>query len=134
MGKLVSIFPDLIEGQSKIHGKGVFAGKQFNSGDEILEVPSERIGLLNHSCDPSAAFVFTDGRTTLKAIRPVKPMMEITVDYTLTATEDPRLVCSCGTGRCRKAIGLYSTLPAAARERYEWMKIVPDYVVASTMA
>lgn len=162
MGKLVSVFPDLIEGKSKIHGRGVFAGRQFNSGDEIQDwTPAflvtedeleggpdddfgfqvgptlfiQRTGKIddftNHSCDPSAAAIIGNGRVVLKAIRPIKPMMEVTIDYSLTMLNDPwARQCNCGTARCRKVIAEYKTLPADVRQRYEWMKIVPAYVTA----
>jgi SET domain-containing protein len=86
--------------------------------------------LANHSCDPSTAVIIGGGKAILKAIRPVRAMMEITFDYSLTMRDDPwTMKCNCGARSCRGEVREYKLLPAAVRERYEWMKIVPDYVL-----
>lgn len=153
----ISLVPDLIQGSSAIHGKGAFAGRQYNSGDEIwdflrpnppvisaLEDACDNMlqvgeglylgmtGLVsdcfNHSCDPAAAVVIGRGRVVLKAIRPIKPMMEVTFDYSLTMKDDPwTLECLCRSAACRKTVREYRALPEEVRRRYEWMKIVPEY-------
>jgi hypothetical protein len=161
MGVLVNAaIPDLIAGMSKINGKGVFAGRHFNSGDVIAdwtptflhrqdELPTEESTALqvgpdayvywgiecvdnyvNHSCDPSAAVIIGSGKVLLKAIRPIKPMMEITFDYSITIKDDAwSMSCSCGAKNCRWTILEYKLLPEDVRRRYEYMKIVPAYAM-----
>ena len=159
MRELVSIIPDLIVGKSKLHGKGVFAGRHFNSGDVIITFAGDlytyedtlgpyegmflQVGkdlymgpsgqaddLINHSCDPTAAVVMVDRTVVLKAIRPINPMMEITYDYSIFVIDDPwTMQCNCGTAKCRKIIADYKTLPEDLRRHYEYMKIVPAYVL-----
>lgn len=167
MGIGVKVIPDLIVGVSKLHGKGVFAGRHFNSGDQILEfkgilyefdstmtdIPDDfaylQVGknlflgpdgspwgapddLVNHSCDPNSAVIIKDGKVTLRAICPIKPMMEILYDYALTMSNDPwTMSCRCGHEKCRKTVGEYKTLPSDVKRRYEYMKIVPEYVILS---
>lgn len=127
---VVSIIPDVIEGTSKVHGKGLFAGKQFNSGDAVLNIKDPKVSLINHSCDPSVAFVSLGESCVARAIRPIKHMMELTADYSIAATESLDMVCNCRSLKCRGVVKEYAALPKDVRERYEYMKIVPDYVLA----
>lgn len=161
MGKLVSVIPDLIPGTSKIQGRGIFAGRHFNSGDTIAdwtppyllhedELPGKaedcialQVGpdlfapasgqlddFTNHSCDPNAAVIIGNGKVLLKAIRPINPMMEVTFDYSVTMKNDGwSMKCNCGTSRCRGVVREYKFLPEEVRRRYEYMKIVPAYVL-----
>jgi len=86
---------------------------------------------INHSCDPSCALIVKDGKAVLKAIRPMNVMTEITFDYSLTMMGDTwTMKCGCRAAKCRGIIAEYATLPPDVRRRYEWMKIVPDYVVS----
>lgn len=155
----ISVIPDVIEGKSKIAGKGAFAGRHYNSGDIIFDwsdycvvhkddplmddkalqvapdlfmpkYPGCVDDLVNHSCDPNSAVVIRDGKVQLKAIRPINAMMEITFDYSITMLDDEWFMeCKCGAKNCRRVILEYKQLPADIRQRYEWMKIVPDYVM-----
>ena len=157
----MSVIPDLIEGKSRIAGRGVFAGRRYTSGDLIFDfmkpppafchrddLPmgkaialqvSHDIYLLasgaiddyfNHSCDPNAAVIIRGGTAILRAIRPIKPMEEITFDYSLTMVDNPlEIPCRCGVPACRKVVREYRTLPAEVRHRYEHLKIVPEYVL-----
>jgi hypothetical protein len=157
----VSIIPDVIPGKSKIQGSGAFAGRHFNSGDVIFDwsdyyvvrgddlrmddkalqvapdlfmpkYPGCVDDMVNHSCDPSSAVVIRDGKVQLKAIRPINAMSEITFDYSITMLDDEwSMKCLCGAKKCRGVILEYRKLPADVRERYEWMKIVPEYVIPS---
>lgn len=165
MGIVVSVIPDLIIGKSKLHGKGVFAGRHYNSGDTVLEFggylydrdaiagqkeflflqvgenlylgPDEEPwgsldDLINHGCDPNSAVIIGNGKVILKAIRPIKPMMEIIYDYSITMKDDPwTMSCRCGYVSCRKTISEYKTLPFEVRRSYEYMKIVPEYAIPS---
>lgn len=72
--------------QSEIHGTGMFATKQFNSGDLIMV---SRHGLLrtqggryiNHSPDPNCKMVSVIDDIFVEAIKTIKPNKELTVDY-----------------------------------------------------
>jgi hypothetical protein len=161
MGVVVnSIIPDIIEGKSKVHGRGAISGRHYNSGDVIAdwtptflasraELPAGecvavQVGpdhyvlgvadgatrLMNHSCDPGAAVIIGNGKVILKAIRPINPMMEITFDYSITMQDDSfSMTCNCGAKNCRGVVREFRALPQAVRERYEWMKVVPAYVL-----
>lgn len=163
MGVMVSMFPDVIEGKSKISGRGAFAGRHYNSGDVIFDwsdcyvvrrgdpviddkalqvspdlymprYPSSPCvdDLVNHSCDPSAAIIIVGATVKLKAIRPINAMMEVTFDYSVnTLDSEWAMKCKCGAKNCRGIILEYRQLPESVRERYEWMKIVPDFVLAA---
>lgn len=101
-------------------GPNIFMGPSGTFDDSI-----------NHSCDPSCALIVKDGKAVLKAIRPINAMMEITFDYSLTMMGDPWIMeCGCGAAKCRGTIAEYATLPSDVRQRYEWLKIVPDYVAS----
>jgi 3-methyladenine DNA glycosylase AlkD len=115
---------------SKIHGKGVFANKNFKKGEVVIKwyprkVSKEEINKLstyekkniiyldgeyllmqepenkiNHSCKPN---------TKVKdfcdiAIKSIKKGEEITSDYTTNLPEGEILTCNCGSKSCREII------------------------------
>jgi hypothetical protein len=73
--------------ESKIHGKGLFANKEFNEGDligiaHINGNPTGMIGRFhNHSDKPNAHSVSFGNKKYLAALRPLMKGEEITVDY-----------------------------------------------------
>jgi uncharacterized protein len=113
---------DLIVKKSLIHGKGVFAGRDFAKGEVVLEtrlVPisheqaanmtdDERHFLvmegddyfimpeperyINHSCDANTA---VQGNTDI-ALRDIKEGEEITSNYGLVKAEE-NFICKCGS-------------------------------------
>ncbi len=55
----------------------------------------------NHSCEPNCG-VF--GSNMLVAMRDINSGEEITFDYSMTDSQDLKMVCHCGTSSCRKII------------------------------
>lgn len=84
---------------SPIAGQGLFSDGALPSGSPVDADPD----LLNHSCDPTLAWV--DGGTRLAAFRDVAAGEELTVDYA-TCTTDPAMLlrCHCETYRCRQMV------------------------------
>jgi SET domain-containing protein len=122
---------DIIIKDSKIHGKGVFADRDFQKGEivlrwhpkelskkELIDLPKEnkkyiitkdKIKYLmqsperyvNHSCEPNTT-ADTDSFCDI-AIKDIKKGEEITSDY----KDDPyhlKMKCNCGSKKCRGAI------------------------------
>jgi hypothetical protein len=84
---------------SAIAGRGSFIDGALASGSAV----DADLGLLNHSCDPTVAWV--DGEARLVAFRDVAAGEELTVDYA-TCTTDPSMLlrCHCETYRCRQMV------------------------------
>ena len=94
------LIPNFKVGPSKIHGKGVFATKQFKSGEFINNglLPTGKPGPLNdktfyatdfgkfvnHSYTPNASLEFEDDAYKVYAMRDIEPGEELTSDYTQT--------------------------------------------------
>ena len=57
---------------------------------------------INHSCEPNADVLITEGLMLVFPIRDIPPGEEITVDY-LNSFEMDRTVCQCRTTSCRKS-------------------------------
>lgn len=80
---------------SPIHGKGLFAAKDFQ---ESVICPA-RLGAMrtpagrytNHSMNPNCAMIFSDGDIYLKAIKFIAKDTELTTDYDMTLTRS--LLC-----------------------------------------
>lgn len=126
-------------------GTGVFAGRPFDIGDELLEFVGERkemdafkdlthalqIGpttyispsgkiddYVNHSCDPNAGVRDDKGRIVLFALRPIARGDEITFDYATTqAGHHMTISCACGSPLCRKTIADFRDMPGE-RQQY----------------
>ena len=56
---------------------------------------------INHSCEPNADVLITEGSMFVFPIRDITPGEEITVDY-LNSFEKDRTVCRCRSALCRK--------------------------------
>ena len=84
---------------SAIAGRGIFTERALASGSAVDADPE----LLNHSCDPTLAWV--DGGGRLVALRDVAAGEELTMDYA-TRTTDPSMLlrCHCETYRCRQMV------------------------------
>jgi SET domain-containing protein len=84
--------------------------------DYLLQIsPNEFLNLaedtkyVNHSCNPSAAFLHQNGE--LVALRDLDLGTEITFDYSANENTDFKLTCRCGSPQCRGVI-----LPLQANE------------------
>jgi hypothetical protein len=85
-------------------------------------VPPPPIVYLNHSCEPNCGLLIRRHAEELevRALRPVAPGEELTVDY---ATLEYEIAgyhgrCYCGAPSCRGKITGYKDLPAALRAAY----------------
>jgi hypothetical protein len=112
-------------GRSEIHGKGMIAGRRFETGEPVwtltgkpifgavTESGPNYIGLgpdvwidpdlpldhINHHCTPNAAF---GPRRQLLALRPIEAHEEVTIDYSTTECDAAwAMRCSCGADDCR---------------------------------
>lgn len=117
--------------ESKIEGKGVFANRNFNKGEIVIQwdtshklIPTEAKKLSKKEkrylayfkrkyflMQPPARFVnhSCDSNTLPKdfcdiAKRNIKKGEEITSDYSLTETANFKMKCKCGSRKCRKII------------------------------
>ena len=118
--------PDIIIKQSVIHGKGIFAGRDFKKGEIILRWKPRVINKseLANLSEPERKFIFSAGpdtyyhmqeperfvnhscenNTTVQdacdvAIRDIKAGEEITANYNDDGIDD--FVCNCKTKHCR---------------------------------
>ncbi len=124
--------PNIIVKRSKIHGKGVFANRDFKKGEiavkyHLKPLSEEEFNSLsksekrftsfedgkywlfpsperyvNHSCSPNAA-------TNLKAkhdaaIKEIKKGEEILIDYSSDNIPGLNMKCKCGSKNCKKVI------------------------------
>jgi hypothetical protein len=99
---------------SKIHGKGVFANKNFKKSeivfrwDSLLQNESVVVkspsSFLNHSCDAN----LTDKEGENIALRNINEGEEITCNYVLEKVPFLKMECACGSENCEKEIkGLF---------------------------
>jgi uncharacterized protein len=137
-------------------GLGVFANRDIQAGDVILEIegplidfaetkrrgPREcmaiQIGrdcyidtqppgvLVNHSCKPNSGI---KGDRYLVALRVIRKGEEIFYDYSTTIEEQSfTMRCLCGEPGCRGIIGDFSKLPIAVQERYIGLGVVMGFI------
>ncbi len=101
--------------------------------DHYLNPEGEIGAFANHSCNPNAGVVKSGRRLLLRAIRPIAAGDEITHDYsTLLGADDVwKMKCNCGQTNCRKVVGSFSKLPAAALRRYRRLGVIPDFILRS---
>jgi uncharacterized protein len=115
---------------SKIHGKGVFANKDFKKGEivikwnpkyiskeEVNKLPAEEIDFVsykegkyilmqeperfvNHSCNPNTNSI----NSSDVAIKEIKNGDEITSDYSKDVIPGFKMKCNCGSKNCRGVI------------------------------
>ncbi|MBX4195490.1 SET domain-containing protein-lysine N-methyltransferase [Candidatus Parcubacteria bacterium] len=145
---------NFITNQSKIHGKGAFATKDFEKGDIIFIFKGrvykrdnknvqdtfanpDSIGIdKNTWIDPIRDFHFINhscdpnmgikGRVTFCALKNIRKGEELTFDYSINEA-DPRwhMKCNCGARNCRKVIKSVQSLPVNIYKHY--MPFVPRY-------
>jgi cyanophycin synthetase len=125
-------------------GKGIFARRSFAEGEPILRgwgepaarrvresiqvgadlhiVPRPPLVYLNHCCEPNCGVLISrcEEQIEVRALRPIEPGEELTVDYATFESEiaghDGR--CQCGAPSCRGRITGYKDLPASLRAAY----------------
>ncbi len=111
--------------QSKVHGFGVFAARDLQAGEAIVQLrgdvargsfaladpdyigvgpdiwvdPDHPLDYINHSCEPNCAF---KARRMMTATRTIKRDEELLIDYSSTELDSQwSLECGCGTPSCR---------------------------------
>lgn len=138
-------------------GRGVFAGRAFHAGEEVLEFFGERrdvsafpdlthalqVGpreflsssggvddFVNHSCEPNCGITETDGRIVLIALKDLKNGEEITFDYSTTQAGGFWVMgCQCGTAACRGNIGDFSDLSPVLQAFYIKRRAVLPFLI-----
>ena len=149
---------ELIEIGECRFGRGVFAARAIDQGEEILRFTGPIISLqeaeekgetsanplqigpdtfmdleepgvlVNHSCDPNAGIV-DDSR--LVAISRIEKGEEIFYDYSATVSDDPwEMECFCETELCRGKIGDFKGLPRVVKQRYLRLNIVQRFIAS----
>ncbi len=126
---------DVVVRKSGIHGKGVFAARDFRKGEVVLkwdtsnELTEKELRTLPEK--KKKYVICLDGRYVLMkppetyvnhscdnnviakshcdvAIRDIRKGEEITSDYSRECDKSFRMKCSCGSRNCRKFIRSYS--------------------------
>jgi uncharacterized protein len=122
---------DVIVKKSKIHQKGIFASRNFKKGETILHwdisktLAKREVNKLSneeklHICFANDKYIITqkpecfvnhscEANTYPKdfceiAARNIKKGEEITADYTNDMPPNTKLICNCGSSKCRKII------------------------------
>lgn len=137
-------------------GRGLFAGRQYASGELILVLEGPRYDrdhpihgtdlganllqtgwrtyillgapgvFANHSCHPNAGIA---GNRRLVAIAPIAPGDEIRFDYSTTMAENYwTMPCLCGENSCRGLVTDFKDLPPAIRSRYLRLGVVQKFI------
>jgi phosphoribosylformimino-5-aminoimidazole carboxamide ribotide isomerase len=117
---------------SRVQGKGIFALRNFQAGEKILEIDDSHIvedvsiltkddweynldfvndkivlmqepeRCINHSCDPNSYVKTIQRVRTVLAKRAIVAGEEITYDYAVNGDNDGTFPCQCGAARCRR--------------------------------
>jgi SET domain-containing protein len=89
---------------------------------------------VNHSCEPNCGLIFGE-EVWLTAIRDILPKEELTFDYSTTINKDDlvefpewKIQCECGSGKCRRIISSFDTLPKETQDLYRSYNILPDFL------
>lgn len=137
-------------------GLGLFAGRNFTTGEEILQFTGPTITLaeaialgdkeanplqiesakyidleepgvlLNHSCEPNAGIVRL---RTLVALSDIKAGEEVRFDYSTTMDENRwTMVCRCGAKSCRGLVQDFRLLPTDVRANYLRREVVQEFI------
>ncbi|MBI2814556.1 MAG: SET domain-containing protein-lysine N-methyltransferase [Opitutae bacterium] len=137
-------------------GQGLFAGRDFGAGEEILQLTGPLISLaetismgeqeanplqigigkyidmeepgvfLNHSCEPNAGIVKS---RTLIALSSIEAGEEIRYDYSTTMDENRwTMVCLCGAKGCRGLVQDFRLLPFELQSSYLRRGVVQEFI------
>jgi hypothetical protein len=139
-------------------GRGVFASRKIQRGDEVLEFFGDvkdlaefgddldhalQVGprsfmaasgliddYVNHSCDPNCGIRNDNGRIVLFALRQIEAGEEIAFDYSTTQMNNIwGMNCACGTSLCRGEIRDFVELPETVKARYLSLQAVLPFLV-----
>lgn len=133
-------------GDAGSKGKGVFAERRIEPGEEVWDYAGEEMWIkeipkrlwrycfqvdydryvvppegsvgsfLNHSCEPNAVIM---GRTRIVALRRIEKGEEVAFDYSTNVGWDPfSMKCRCGKATCRKVVRSYQHLTEEQRGHY----------------
>lgn len=137
-------------------GQGLFAGRNFSPGEEILQFAGPVISLaetiamgdreanplqiridkyidleepgvfLNHICEPNAGIV---SLRTLIALSGIKAGAEVRFDYSTTMDENRwTMICLCGAKNCRGLVQDFRLLPSELQSNYLRRGIVQEFI------
>lgn len=125
---------DIIVKESKIHGKGVFANRDFKKGEVVIKYNLKPLTkeefenlpekekhytdfhdgsywlfqiperYVNHSCDANTKQVINQEIKCDVAIRDIKKGEEITADYSKENVPGLNMKCNCGSKNCKGII------------------------------
>lgn len=147
---------DLYIANSKVHGKGVFAKKDFKKGETIFTIKGkivhwevrnqeeslhgpDWIGINKQSwMDPLGPAKYLNhscrpnagikGRFRVIALKDTKAKEEITIDYSITEIDKLWYMrCNCGAVNCRKIIRSIQFLPKQIFSKY--LPYIPTYFI-----
>jgi hypothetical protein len=123
---------NVIVKKSPKQGKGVFAARDFKTGDFVLEIDDSHVvtdessltekehafdldyfgdkiillqepeKYINHSCDPNVYVKTKNGVRNVYAMVDIKKDEEITYDYSINGDNEGTFTCNCGSANCRK--------------------------------
>ena len=126
----MKIMKDIIVKKSKIHGKGVFADRDFKKGEVVIKYNLKKLTekefknlsekekhftskegkgyvlflaperYVNHSCDPNTNSI----NNCDIAIKNIKKGEEITGDYSKENIPGLNMKCNCGNKSCKRII------------------------------
>jgi len=143
---------------SKVQGKGVFALRNFQPGEKILEMDDSHIvedvsnlteddweynldfvndkiifmqepeRCINHSCAPNSYVRTIHQVRIVFARRAIAAGEEITYDYAVNGDNDGTFPCQCGAARCRKTY-LGNYFKLPLTIQYEYLPYLDDWFV-----
>jgi len=130
--RIIRIVGRLVAADVVTRRGGAFADNCFRFGPETYLDPGAAAGAyLNQSCEPNACVRKSNNRLFLVAFGRIRRSDEIVIDYSTILGDDDiwTMRCTCGSGRCRKVIRRFGSLPAALKVRYAESGAVPKYVL-----
>ena len=131
------------------NGKGIFANKDFQKGEEVLVFKGseilEKSGMhtlqigsakhllvaepwryVNHSCNPNCGI---KNKVILVAMKDIKKGEEITFDYAMTEFHFEAMKCLCDFVNCRGEITGFCNLPDEIRDKYKRLGFISEYLL-----
>ncbi len=101
----------------------------FQIGNDSFIGPSGEIDdELNHSCDPNCYLCIVGQRAVLHSLYDIREDNELTIDYSVSSTENLQMKCFCSSYKCRKNIGGILSLPKELKKEYEQKNIIPLFI------
>lgn len=137
-------------------GKGLFAKRHINKGEEILRFTGDIIDFnqalareinqadalqignnlyinledpgrfVNHSCNPNAGI---RNDVVLVALQDIGKGEQVYYDYSATMDEDNWVMqCRCGSANCRKIVKDFKYLPSQVKQKYLDLRVVQRFI------